>query len=59
MNGSLVGTILTPTLYSSGVLNNVEFADGGLGNPCRGIIKGLKIFNTALTDAQLQTLTTI
>jgi hypothetical protein len=58
VNGSLVGTINSPTLYASGVLNNIEFADGIGGNNFRGTVKELKYYNTALTDSELVTLTT-
>lgn len=40
-------------------LDNLRFSQGGLGNPFFGKTKSLQVFNEALTDAQLQTLTTI
>ena len=39
-------------------LNNLDFSING-GGPFYGNTKGVKLYNTALTDAQLQTLTTI
>jgi hypothetical protein len=59
VNGSLVSTLNSPTLYASDVLNNIEFADGSGGNIFRGTVKDLKYYNTALTDQELIALTTI
>ena len=59
VNGSLVGTLNSPTLYASGLLNNIEFADGSGGNNFRGTVKDLKYYNTALTDQEIIALTTI
>ena len=59
VNGSLVGTLNSPTLYASGVLKNIEFADGSGGTNFRGTVKDLKYYNTALSDAELAALTTI
>ena len=59
VNGSLVDTINSPTLYSAGILNNIQFADGENSNNFRGTVKECKYYNTALTDAELTTLTTI
>ena len=59
VNGSLVGTINSPTLYASGVLNNIEFADGSGNDNFRGTVKELKYYNTALSDSELATLTTL
>ena len=39
-------------------LNNLDFSING-GGPFYGNTKGVKLYNTALTDAQLQTLTTL
>ena len=57
VNGSLVGTINSPTLYATGTLDNIEFADGSGSNNFRGIVKECKYYNTALTDAQAIALT--
>jgi len=59
VNGSLVGTLNSPTLYASGVLNNIEFADGSGGTNFRGTVKDLKYYNTALSDAELASLTQV
>ena len=40
-------------------LNTLQFANGVNGEFFYGNTKGLKLYNTALTDAQLQTLTTL
>ena len=57
VNGSLVGTLNSPTLYATETLNNIEFADGSGGYNFRGIVKDLRLYNTALTDAELIALT--
>jgi len=59
VNGSLVGTINSPTLYASGTLDNIEFADGSGGTNFRGIVKECKYYNTALTDSECIALTQV
>ena len=59
VNGSLVGTVNSPTLYPSGTLNNFQFADGSGGTNFRGTVKQALYFSTALSDADLAALTTI
>jgi len=59
VNGSLVGTVNSPTLYPSGTLNNFQFADGSGGTNFRGTVKQALYFPTALSDADCITLTTI
>jgi hypothetical protein len=59
VNGSLVGTINSPTLYSAGTLNNLQFADGSGGTNFRGVVNNCMYFPTALTDQELIDLTTI
>tara|TARA_R110000824_G_scaffold397329_1_gene599999 strand:- start:36 stop:1040 length:1005 start_codon:yes stop_codon:yes gene_type:complete len=59
VNGSLVNTINSPTLYSAETLNNIQFADGVGTTNFRGTVKECKYYNTALTDQELINLTTI
>jgi len=59
VNGSLVGTINSPTLYSSATLNNLQFADGSGGTNFRGLVNNCMYFPTALTDQEMIDLTTI
>jgi hypothetical protein len=59
VNGSLVGTINSPTLYNSGTLNNLQFAEGSGGNNFRGLVHNCMYFPTALTDQEMIDLTTI
>jgi hypothetical protein len=59
VNGSLVDTINSPTLYSAETLNNIQFADGVGTTNFRGTVKECKYYNTALTDQELINLTTI
>ena len=40
-------------------LSELSLTDGGGANPFKGKIKDLRVYNTALTDAELLTLTTI
>ena len=50
---------VTPTgnVFASGTLNTLEF-DSPLGQPFFGKVKQLQVYKTALTDAQLTSLTT-
>ena len=57
VNGNLIGTLNSPTLYSANTLNRLAFDDGGGGNCFYGNMKQLQVYKTALTDAQLISLT--
>ena len=57
VNGNLIGTINTPTLWSANTLNRLAFDDGAGGNRLSGKVKQLQVYKTALTDAQLTSLT--
>ena len=51
--------MLSGTTFSNGVLNRLNF-DGGASNiPFEGKVKALAVYKEALTDAELQCLTTI
>ena len=57
VNGSLVGTFNSPTLYPAETLNNLQFADGSGGTNFRGVVKQSLYFPTALSDLDLAILT--
>ena len=57
VNGNLIGTINTPTLWSANTLNRLAFDDGAGGNRLSGKVKQLQVYDTALTDEQLEALT--
>ena len=59
INGVEVGSASSGAVHSSGVFDNLSFARGGSNNtPFYGNTKDIRVYNEALTDAQLQTLTT-
>ena len=60
VNGFQVGTATLGEVHSSGVFDNLSFARGGNNNtPFYGKCKDLRVYNEALTDVELITLTTI
>ena len=59
VNGLKVSEDLSANVMGANLLNSLNFTEVNTSNPFFGNTKDLKIFNTALTDAQLQTLTTI
>jgi hypothetical protein len=59
LNGSEVGSIASPTLYSANTLNRLGFDDGTGSNPKQGKNSKLIYFNEALSDSELETLTTL
>lgn len=58
VNGNLIGTINTPTLWSANTLNRLAFDNGAGGDILSGKVRQLQVYDTALTDAQLTSLTT-
>ena len=58
VNGSQVGLTDTSASMPTG-LNTLEFAEGDGTNNFYGNTKDIRVYNEALTDAQLQTLTTL
>ena len=58
INGVQVGTTNTTATVPSG-LSRLGFDSGNGGSPFKGKVKDLRVYNTALTDAELITLTTI
>ena len=57
VNGNLIGTISSPTLWTANTLNRLAFDDGAGGNRLSGKVKQLQVYKTALTDTQLAALT--
>jgi len=58
-NGNQIGSTETTQTVPSG-LSQINFNDGGAtSNRFHGKVKDLRVYNTALTDLELQTLTTI
>ena len=57
VNGVEVGVSTLAEIWSPNTLNNIDFT--GFGQPFYGNVRELQVFTEALTDAQLQALTTI
>ena len=59
INGNEVKTDNNGTTFSAGILTKMQFADGRpTTSPFYGNVKDVRVYNTALTDAELQALTT-
>ena len=58
VNGIKVGTDTSGVVFTPNTLNNLSFNQGG-GNNLYGNVKQVLTFNTALTDTELQDLTTL
>jgi hypothetical protein len=56
VNGIEVGTS-TGNVFSSGTLNDLSFDSGSGAEDFYGKVKDIRVYNTALTDAELQALT--
>ena len=60
INGAEVATSTDATSFGVGVLTELQFNEGdGAGSEYFGKVKQLQVFKTALTDSELETLTTI
>ena len=59
VNGVEVGTDSSGITFPSNTLNSLQFSYGSGGNNWVGNTKQLQYFDTALTDAELQALTTL
>ena len=59
VNGFEIYSDLFGSIFSEGVLNEIKFSDAQGAEPFYGNIKQIQYFNTALTDLQLQQLTTL
>ena len=57
VNGVEVDTDTNTTMISSDTLDELDFYAGGGGSNFYGKVKDLKVYNTALTDTELQNLT--
>lgn len=59
INGIEVGTNTTSATFVASTLTNVQFNTGdGINSPFYGLTKVLEVYDTALTDTQLTSLTT-
>jgi hypothetical protein len=59
-NGVKILTNSNSDTFSNNTLNTINFTDSnGFSSPFLGNVKDLKVYNTALTDQELQALTTI
>lgn len=59
MNGVEVKTDLSGSTYSANTLDKLSFDNGAGSEDFYGRIREIKVYDTALTDAELTTLTTI
>jgi hypothetical protein len=57
LNGFAIGSPISGTSLSQGVLDRLNFNDGNSSDSFEGNIKEVKIYNTALNDSDLETLT--
>jgi hypothetical protein len=59
VNGTKVNSDPTANTFPEGTLNRIDFTNGNLGSDYyfNGSLKQLMYFDTALTDTELQTLT--
>jgi hypothetical protein len=58
VDGTEVATDSLGTMPIADTLNELSFYRGDISNPFFGKVKALKVFKTALSDAELETLTT-
>ena len=58
INGTLIGTDTSAIMPSANTFDTLNF-NGSISNPFHGKAKAVVVYNTALTDAELQALTTI
>jgi hypothetical protein len=59
LNGTKINSSTITNAFSANTLNDLSFDVGGGTQQFRGKVKGLKLYNTALTDQELINLTTI
>ena len=59
LNGTKIDSSNITNAFSANTLNDLSFDVGGGTQQFRGKVKGLKLYNTALTDQELINLTTI
>ena len=59
VNGVNVSSDYTEPIFATQILNELKFSDGNNGSHFYGKTKSLQVYTTALSDAELTTLTTI
>jgi hypothetical protein len=59
LNGVAIGSPISGASLGQGVLDRLNFNDGNSPDSFNGNVKDVRIYNTALTDAELIALTTI
>jgi len=59
VNGVEVATDISGTTFGANTLNELQFAQYGGSNDFYGKVRDLRVFQTALTDTELTTLTTL
>ena len=57
VNGSLAGTDTSGSTFSAGILTTLSFDNGGGSEDYYGKVKGLAVYNEALSESQLMQLT--
>jgi len=57
VNGSLAGTDTSGSTFSAGTLTTLSFDNGGGSEDYYGKVKGLAVYNEALSESQLMQLT--
>ena len=59
VNGVEAATDNSGLVWSNGVLDTLKFSDGNNASPFKGNVKDVRVYNTALSNSELQALTTI
>jgi len=59
LNGVKIGSSTESSIFSADTLSDLSLDVGGGTQQFRGLLKDLKVYNTALSDSELQTLTTL
>jgi len=57
LNGIKIGSSSETSIFTANTLNDISFDVGGGTQQFRGKVKDLKVYNTALSDSELQALT--
>jgi hypothetical protein len=58
LNGTKIGSSSETNIFTANTLNDISFDVGGGTQQFRGKVKDLRLYNTALSDSELQALTT-
>jgi len=59
LNGVKIGGSTLDKIFSENTFNNLSFDVGGGPLPFRGIVKDMRVYNTGLTDQELEALTQV